>query len=99
MRTDVSVGELPGRRRLLLGPDARRGSGAARWLLELDEHGAGLGVPDVLAGMLLRRHPEGTAGAQLDVAFLVAVDEPSTERAQRVHHAVGVRVRRRAVAG
>src|SRR5689334_18387645 len=92
---DVGRGASAGRRPELTGAVRRGGRG----LLQLHEDHVGLGVAGVLAGMALRGQPADEARSELDLGYLVAIDEPATKPAQRDHHAVGVRVWRRAVPG
>ena len=86
LRRSGRADPLPGRRLLCWG------------LLQLDEEHVGGGLAGVLAGVALGRQPGRRTGLQLDVPVLVSLVEPSPERAEGVHHAVGVIVRGRAVA-
>ena len=60
--------------------------------LQLDEDHVGWRIADVVAVVLLRRQPARRAGRNLDISVRVAVVEPSAERAEGVHDAVGMLV-------
>ena len=79
------------------GADAVSGHGSAS-ALELYEERMRVGVPDVLAVMLLGGQPGGNAGHQLDVPLHFAGEQPPREGTERIHDAVRVLVQGRLVA-
>lgn len=66
---------------------------AVRRFLELNEDDMRVGVTNILAGMLLRRKPARRSCPNLDFELTIACTETTTERAQRIHDAVGMTMR------